>query len=50
MFESNKDDITVFDWQFACRGPGVYDLVYLICFDLSIEDRRKYEANLMQEC
>ena len=49
MFESNKDDITIFDWQFACRGPGVYDLVYIICFDLSIEDRRKYEANLMQE-
>lgn len=49
MFEKNKDNITIFDWQFACRGPGVYDLVYIICFDLSIEDRRKYEANLMQE-
>ena len=27
----------------------LYDFIYLICFDLSIEDRRKYEANLMQE-
>ena len=46
MFNKNGKDIVVFDWQFIARGRGVYDLVYFICFDLNVADRRKYENEL----
>ena len=46
MFNKDGKDIVVFDWQFVARGRGVYDLVYFICFDLNVADRRKYENEL----
>jgi ketosteroid isomerase-like protein len=43
----NGDDVTVFDWQAIGRGPGVYDLAYLLGGSLPTEVRRANESELL---
>lgn len=39
--------VVAFDWQFACRGRGPYDLAYFIGLDLTPELRRQHEEALI---
>ncbi|MQA00257.1 MAG: phosphotransferase [Dehalococcoidia bacterium] len=41
-------EATVFDWQFACRCRGVYDVAYFLGLDLTIEDRLAHERPLLE--
>ena len=40
--------VTMIDWQTALRGPGAMDLTSFIATGLSIEDRRHWEAELIE--
>ena len=43
------DDVVILDWQGIGRGPGGYDVAYLLGGSLSIEDRRAHERDLVGE-
>jgi Phosphotransferase enzyme family len=47
MFFSAGLDVTVIDWQTLGRGPGAYDLAYLLGGNLEIELRRELENDLV---
>jgi Phosphotransferase enzyme family/SnoaL-like domain len=47
MFFGTGSDVTVFDWQAIGRGPGVYDLAYLLGGSLPTEVRRAHESELL---
>ena len=40
--------VVVIDWQGIGRGPGVYDLAYLISGSMDLELRRDEESSLVQ--
>ncbi|HJM28444.1 MAG: phosphotransferase [Acidimicrobiales bacterium] len=42
-----KDEVTVIDWQGIGRGPGAYDLAYLIGGSMDTELRRTHEKDLV---
>jgi aminoglycoside phosphotransferase (APT) family kinase protein len=37
-----------FDWQTIAKGPWAYDVAYHIVSSLSVEDRRRYESDLLR--
>ena len=37
-----------FDWQFACRARGAYDLAYFLALDLDSRDLATHEAALLE--
>ncbi len=49
LFSSSNDDsqFVVIDWQFATCGRGAIDVAYFIYRTLDVEDRRRYEADLL---
>lgn len=47
MFFGPNLDVTVIDWQTLGRGPGAYDLAYLLGGNLEVELRRALEADLI---
>jgi hypothetical protein len=46
---SDKEELTLLDWQLIFDGPGAYDVGYFLSQSLTIEDRRKHEATLINE-
>lgn len=40
------EDVVVIDWQGVGRGPGAYDLAYLLAGSLTIEHRRNHEERI----
>ena len=42
------EPVVVIDWQGIGRGPGIYDLCYFLGGSLTIDDRRRHEASLVQ--
>jgi aminoglycoside/choline kinase family phosphotransferase len=46
---SARTDVVVLDWQAIGRGPGAYDLAYLLAGSLTIDDRRAHEERLARE-
>ena len=42
------DRVAVLDWQISSRGPGVFDVAYLLCQSMSVEDRRAAEEELVR--
>ena len=45
--DASKDEVVVIDWQGIGRGPGAYDLAYLIGGSMDIELRRTHERDLV---
>ena len=37
-----------FDWQFACRARGAYDLAYFLALDLEVDDLAAHERALLE--
>lgn len=48
MLFGADDDVAVIDWQGLGRGPGAYDLSYLLGGSLDVEMRRKHEEALVR--
>ncbi|HEY0436124.1 MAG TPA: phosphotransferase [Phenylobacterium sp.] len=48
FFGGDAASLAVVDWQIVLRGRGAFDLAYLLTGNLSIEDRRAHEADLVQ--
>ncbi len=44
---AENDEVTVIDWQGIGRGPGVYDLAYLLGGSMETELRRENERDLV---
>lgn len=42
-----RDEVVVIDWQGIGRGPGAYDVAYVLGGSLPIEDRRAHERELV---
>jgi len=42
------DGVVVIDWQSIGRGPGAYDLAYLLGGSLTVDDRREHEERLVR--
>lgn len=38
----------LYDWQTVARGPWAYDVGYMMATALSVEDRRRYERDLLE--
>ena len=49
MLFDGDDDVTIIDWQGIGRGPGVYDLAYVLGGSLTPEVRREHEKSLVQD-
>ena len=47
--DPTNDEVVVLDWQTLARGPGGYDLAYLLGGSLPIEERRANERNLVAQ-
>jgi hypothetical protein len=47
--DPDLDEVVVIDWQGMGRGPGAYDLAYLLSGSMTIEDRRTHEDRLVAE-
>lgn len=45
---SDAEKVAVLDWQISARGPGVADIAYLLCQSMSVEDRRRFEHELLE--
>ena len=45
--DASKDEVVVIDWQGIGRGPGVYDLAYLLGGSMDTELRRTHEKDLV---
>mgnify|MGYP001208902060 CR=1 FL=1 len=45
--DASNDEVVVIDWQGIGRGPGVYDLAYLIGGSMDTELRRMHERDLV---
>ena len=43
------EDVVVIDWQGLGRGPGSYDLAYLLGGSLTIGDRREHEERIVRD-
>ncbi|MFI4974134.1 MAG: phosphotransferase [Caulobacterales bacterium] len=48
FFYETPTSLTVVDWQIVLRGPGMFDLAYLLAGNLSVEDRRAAEGELVR--
>ena len=46
LFHPSEDQVVVIDWQGIGRGPGAYDLGYLLGGSMDTEQRRQHEAAL----
>jgi hypothetical protein len=49
FFDPSGGEVVVFDWQSLGRGPGAYDLAYLLGGSMVSEERAANERDLVQE-
>jgi aminoglycoside/choline kinase family phosphotransferase len=42
------DPLVVADWQLSCRGRGAFDVTYLLCQSMTVEDRRQNEVEILR--
>ena len=47
--DPSADEVVVIDWQGLGRGPGAYDVAYVLGGSLPIEDRRTHERDLVAQ-
>ena len=47
--DANDLEVTVIDWQSIGRGPGSYDLAYLLGGSLTVANRREHEERLVRQ-
>lgn len=45
--DPSEDEVVVIDWQGLGRGPGAYDVAYLLGGSMDTELRREHEADLV---
>jgi aminoglycoside phosphotransferase (APT) family kinase protein len=45
--EENPDSMTLIDWQFMLRGPGVVDIAVFCMLSLQVDHRRAWENELV---
>lgn len=48
FFGADPSQLTVIDWQIITKGRGAFDLAYMIGGNLSVENRRAWERQLVQ--
>ncbi|MET0911137.1 MAG: oxidoreductase family protein, partial [Ilumatobacteraceae bacterium] len=48
FFDDDDGSIAVVDWQTISQGGGVADIGYFLSQNLSTEDRREHEADLLR--
>ena len=48
FFGADGGSLAVVDWQIVLKGRGAFDLAYLLTGNLSVEDRRAGEAELVR--
>ena len=48
VFGPGGDTVTMIDWQTALRGPAAMDLTSFVATALTIDDRRRWEAELIE--
>ncbi len=46
--DAASDEVVVIDWQGMARGPGAYDLAYLLSGSMEIDARRTHERELVE--
>ena len=44
-----QSDLVVLDWQAIGRGPGSYDLAYLLGGSVTVADRREHEERILRD-
>ena len=44
-----RDEVVIIDWQGIGRGPGAYDVAYILGGSLPTQDRRAHERDLVNE-
>jgi Phosphotransferase enzyme family len=42
------DGVAVLDWQISYRGPAITDVAYFLCQSMTVEERRRAEADLVR--
>tara|TARA_X000000368_G_scaffold209024_1_gene165077 strand:+ start:1060 stop:2115 length:1056 start_codon:yes stop_codon:yes gene_type:complete len=47
LFNTSGDEVMIVDWQGCSFGPSSFDITYHMIQSLSINDRRQYEAELL---
>jgi aminoglycoside/choline kinase family phosphotransferase len=47
--DDGQREVVVVDWQSIGRGPGAYDLAYLMGGSLTVADRRQHEERIVRE-
>jgi thiamine kinase-like enzyme len=48
FFFEGPSPFAVVDWQIVIKGMGTFDLAYMMAGNLSVEDRRAHEAELVR--
>lgn len=47
-FDDSGGAMSLIDWQFPFRGPGIWDLSILVCYGLTVADRRAWQQDLFE--
>ena len=47
--DDGQSDLVVLDWQGIGRGPGAYDVAYLLGGSLTVADRREHEDRIVRD-
>ena len=45
---SRERPVAVIDWQLCCRGRAAFDVAYLICQSVRVEERRRHEVSILR--
>jgi len=48
LFFGHGDEVGIIDWQLSTRGRGVYDVAYLLCQSMTVEQRRAHEMDVLK--
>jgi thiamine kinase-like enzyme len=45
---SAEQPVAIIDWQLCGRGRGAFDVAYLLCQSMRVEDRRRHEMSILR--